>query len=86
MWSGLSRFCNLTFDLGSGKTSFDFIPTLFTKTLNLQCVYSPSFNLGQQWEQHAAIDQYMYVVARIQKHIHYTTFWSIAAVPLVVPN
>ena len=35
--------CNLTFDLGSGN--------FFYKDLEPTCVYSPSFNLGLQWEQ-----------------------------------
>ena len=47
----VQRLRNLTFDLGSGKTEVLIFFKFFYKDLEPTCVYSPSFNLGLQWEQ-----------------------------------
>ena len=44
----VQRLRNLTFDLGSRKRKFS---NFIYKDLEPTCVYSPSFNLGLQWEQ-----------------------------------
>ena len=62
----VQRLCNLTFDLGSGKTKVLIFSNFFAKTLNLNV--------------------FMHQVLIWGFCIHATTFWSIAAVPIVVPN
>ena len=79
----VQRLCNLTFDLGSGrKKSFDFFQTLFAKTLNLN-VFMHQVLI---WDYNGNSNYRPKCSSTYTFCIHATTFWSIAAVPIVVPN